>query len=58
MVSLNLNRIRLQEQLRIAEREYACAEYIENTERMFRERSYWSRRIAELKAQLAETEAA
>ncbi|KFB10369.1 hypothetical protein [Nitratireductor basaltis] len=47
----------LEASLHHAERELFCADYIDNTERAFREKAHWRKRVADLKAQIAERRA-
>jgi hypothetical protein len=39
--------------LAFAEQEYACAEMIEDTDRMHREREYWAACVAAIRAEIA-----
>lgn len=47
---------KLRNELEHAYNEYDMAKFIDSTERMRREQSYWSKRIADLKIEISEFE--
>jgi hypothetical protein len=46
----------LRDELAIAEQEFACAEYIDNTDRMMRERERWAVEITRLRLEISQRE--
>lgn len=52
MVTHLLTLDELREQLAMAEQQFMCAEFIDETVRMYRERAYWAAEITRLRLEI------